>query len=158
MTRLTHPLPVKATVASHFIGRCATRFSPEEIRQAIAELVAHNQLDMASALCDAGLSLYPNSEDILSISALLAELEQDWATAQLHLEKLLELQGTQTRATVWHHLIRVVRCQLDIRKSLELAQQAIGLHPSDDMLQEELHALQEEATESVLPLSTELAH
>jgi len=84
MTRLTHPLPVKATVASHFIERCATRFSPEEIRQAIAELVAHNQLDMASALCAAGLSLYPNSQDILCISALLAELEQDWSSAQCH--------------------------------------------------------------------------
>lgn len=158
MTRLTHSLPVKATVASHFIGRCATRFSPEEIRQAIAELVAHNQLDMASALCEAGLSLYPDSEDILSISALLAELEQDWSSAQLHLEKLLELQGANTRATVWHHLIRVVRCQLDVRKSLELAQQAIVLHPSDLHLQDELIALQEEATERVMSPSTDLAH
>jgi len=157
MTRLTHPLPVKATVASHFIERCATRFSPEEIRQAIAELVAHNQLDMASALCAAGLSLYPNSEDILCISALLAELEQDWSSAQLHLENLLELQGANTRATVWHHLIRVVRCQLDIRQSLELAQQAVSLHPSDRLLHDELHALLEEATERVLSPSTDLA-
>lgn len=158
MTTLTHPLPVKATVASHFIGRCATRFTPEEIRQAIAELVAHNQLAMASALCQAGLSLYPNSEDILSISALLAELEQDWSSAQQHLEKLLELQGAHTRATVWHHLIRVVRCQLDIRQSLELARKALGLHPTDPQLQDELHALLEESAERVLTPSTELAH
>lgn len=158
MTRLTQTLPIKATVASPFIGRCASRFSPAEIRQAIAELVAHNQLAMASALCQAGLSLYPNSEDIVSISALLAELEQDWQAAQQHLEKLLELQGAQSQATVWHHLIRVVRCQLDPRKSLKLAQQAIGLHPTDSDLQAELHALREETAQRMLTPSTELAH
>jgi len=158
MTRLIHSLPSKGTVANNFIERCATRFSPEEIRQAIAELVAHNQLAMASALCQAGLSLYPDSEDILSISALLAELEQDWQAAQQHLEKLLSVQGAKSKSTVWHHLIRVVRCQLDIQKSLALAKQAVELHPSDHQLQSELLALSEEAAERVFPQSTDITH
>jgi hypothetical protein len=106
---------------------------------------------MASALCAAGLSLYPNSQDILCISALLAELEQDWSSAQLHLENLLELQGAKTSATVWHHLIRVVRCQLDIRQSLEKAQQAVSLHPCDRLLQDELHALRKKRPNACCP-------
>lgn len=158
MTRLTQTLPNKATVASHFIGRCATRFSPTEIRQAIAELVAHDQMAMADALCQAGLSLYPDSEDIVSISALLAELEQDWQAAQQHLEKLLELQGAKSQAPVWRHLIRVVRCQLDPQKAFDLAAQAILLHPSDSDLRAEWHALHEQASQHILPQSTEQAH
>lgn len=138
MTHRTHNLLNKASAASPFIARCATRFSPAEIRQAIAELVAYDHTDMADALCEAGLALYPDSEDIVSVAALLAELRQDWPIAQLHLTRLLEIQGHQSQAAVWQHLIRVVRCQLDILTALQLARQATVLHPADPHLSVEL--------------------
>lgn len=158
MIRLTQTLLAGASAARPLVGHCASRFSPAEIRQAIAELVTHQHIDMARALCEAGLSLYPDSEDIVSISALLAELDQDWQIAQQHLEKLLELQGHFSQALVWRHLIRVVRCQLEPLKALKLAQQAAVLHPQDTDLQAELNALREEAAHHTLTEATELAH
>ncbi len=158
MTRLSQTLLSEASAARPLIGHCASRFSPSEIRHAIAELVTNNHSDMARALCEAGLSLYPDSEDIVSISALLAELDQDWQTAQQHLEKLLMLQGSLTQALVWRHLIRVVRCQLDPLKAWKLAQQSVILHPQDSDLQIELSALSEEAAHQTSSQANELAH
>ncbi len=158
MTRLTHTLLTQASLASPFIGRCASLFSAAEIRQAIAELVTYQHLDMAHALCEAGLALYPESEDILSISALLAELKQDWQTAQQHLEKLLELQGPHSQAVAWRHLIRVVRCQLDPQQALHLAQKATQLHPQDPDLKREWQDLLDATAQVMLPQATEMAH
>ena len=53
MTRLTQTVQSRASITSPFIERCATRFSPAEIRQAIAEMVTYNHMDMAYALCEA---------------------------------------------------------------------------------------------------------
>ena len=59
-----------------------SRFTPEQIRQNVAHLVSTEQLPLANALVDAGLSLYPDSEDILSIGALVAQVLQDWDRAK----------------------------------------------------------------------------
>jgi tetratricopeptide (TPR) repeat protein len=158
MNGLTQSLIAEGVVAGPHAGYCASRFSPAEIRHAIADLVALNNFDMANALSDAGLSLYPDNEDVLSISALLAELKQDWQTAQQHLEKLLEQQGKNSKAVVWRHLIRVVRCQLEPRKALRLAKQAIRLHPQDTDLQKELSALCAESAEHTLTNAGNMAH
>jgi hypothetical protein len=53
------------------------RFTPTEIRESIQTLVATEQTDLANALGDAGLSLYPNSEDMLAINGLLAIMRED---------------------------------------------------------------------------------
>ncbi len=158
MTRLTQTLIAEASFGKPRIGYYASRFSPSEIRQTIAELVIQNNMEMARALSEAGLALYPESEDMLSISALLAELEQDWQSAQLHLEKLLELQGANSKAVVWHHLIRVVRCQLEPQKALDLAKKAIRLHPHESTLQEELSSLGAETAENTLIHASSMAH
>jgi tetratricopeptide (TPR) repeat protein len=158
MTRLTHTVQSRASIASPFIERCATRFSPAEIRQAIAEMVTYNHMDMAHALCEAGLSLYPESEDIVSISALLAELDQDWQTAQQHLEKLLELQGEHSQPLTWRHLIRVVRCQLDPQQALDLAKKATSIHPDDSDLKDELNDLLNVSAQVVLSRAAHMSH
>jgi len=69
------------------------RFSPAEIRESIQTLVATEQLELASALGDAGLSLYPHSEDMLAISSLLAMTNQDWQLAVELLEELTHVQS-----------------------------------------------------------------
>lgn len=158
MTRLSLTLLARDSAAGPLIEQCASRFSPAEIREAIADRVGHQQIDMARALCQAGLALYPDSEDIVSISALLAELDQDWQTARQHLEKLLVLQGRSNKAMVWRHLIRVVRCELDPAGALNLAQQAVALHPQDTDLQAELSALNKLAAQQIMIQANELAH
>jgi phage pi2 protein 07 len=67
------------------------RFEPEEIRQTIQDLLCQPELvEMARALGEAGLAIYPESEDILAINALMAMLRKDW-------EQMLEY--TQTLLT-----------------------------------------------------------
>lgn len=158
MSRLTQTLLARAGVATPLIGGFASDYSPAEIRQAIAELVAHQHMATASALCEAGLALYPDSEDIVCISALLAELSQDWSSAGQHLEKLLELQDRKSQAMVWRHLIRVLRCQLDPQKALQRARQAVQLHPADRDLQAELSELLILTADTVPSPTAEMAH
>ena len=66
---------------------------------------------MADALVAAGLAQYPDSEDILAIAALLAEVNQDWAQAQNCLERLMAVQGDHVQAETCYHLVRVMRCR-----------------------------------------------
>lgn len=150
-------LDTTGTTRPH-IERFASTFSAAEIRFAIAELVAGNHIDIASALCEAGLSLYPESEDILSICALLAELKQDWQSAQEHLEKLLDVQGRQSQAMVWQHLIRVVRCQLEPLKALKIAQAAAKIHPDNALIQTELKSLLDEQADQIMTPVKNMTH
>jgi hypothetical protein len=116
----------------------ATQFSPADIRKTIAELVSRDKLVLANALSDAGLSLYPDSQDILAISALLAEIQRDWGTAETLLEQLVELQGPTPPAASWRHLIRVQRCHCEFGKALRSAEKAVGQHPDNAELAQEL--------------------
>ena len=97
------------------------RFSPTEIREAIQTLVATEQMPLAYALGDAGLSLYPDSEDILAITSLLAVVREDWPQAVDLLRQLMEMQASG--ATVFTHsmLIRSLRCNLDLAEAFEAA-------------------------------------
>lgn len=123
--------------------RDVSPFTAAEIRQTLAELVAATRMDLANALAAAGQSLYPESEDILAISALLAEIQQDWAGAEALLRQLVDTQGAATTPLTWRHLIRVLRCQCEPGKALQLAQQALLAHPDDTTLNDEFLALQE---------------
>jgi hypothetical protein len=100
-------------------------------------------------LAAAGQSLYPESEDILAISALLAEIQQDWTTAEDMLRKLVETQGDAATPFTWRHLIRVLRCKYEPGKALQVAQQAIALYPNDAVLNSEFLALQKLLSEQV---------
>lgn len=119
-----------------------SQFSAAEIRQTMANLVANERVDLANALAAAGQSLYPESEDILAMSALLAEIQQDWLGAEELLRKLVDTQGQAATAFTWRHLIRVLRCQCEPGKAMQVAQQALAHHPEDALLREELASLQ----------------
>ena len=58
-----------------------SRFTPADFRVGIQWLVTEEQNDMAQALAEAGLALFPLSEDILAISGLLAMTREDWPLA-----------------------------------------------------------------------------
>ena len=128
-----------------------SQFSAAEIRQTMADLVVADRMDLANALAAAGQSLYPESEDILAISALLAEVQQDWDSAQELLVKLVEVQGDAATAVTLRHLVRVLRCQCEPAQAMQVAQQALSMHPQDTALQEEFASLQALLSEQ-LPL------
>lgn len=137
--------------------REVSRFTATEIRQTIADLVGAQHMGLADALSAAGLSLYPKSEEILTISALLAEIKQDWTTAEQLPKQLIAQQGAQASPSSWRHLIRVMRCQCEPGQALHLAQKAMAAHPNDTVLQDEYRALQKLVSDQVpLPSSTRI--
>jgi hypothetical protein len=143
MTSLYQALLSQSVAGQLLHLRDVSEFSAAEIRQTMAELVAANRVDLANALAAAGQSLYPESEDILAMSALLAEMEQDWAAAEGLLRKLIQVQGDAATAFTWRHLIRVLRCQCEPGQAMQVAQQSLALHPHDSLLREEFASLQD---------------
>jgi hypothetical protein len=142
MTSLYQAMLSQAVLGQLPSMRVVSQFSAAEIRQTLADLVAADRIDLANALADAGQSLYPDSEDILAISALLAEIQQNWTLAEDILRKLVDAQGAATTPFTWRHLIRVLRCQFEPGKALQAAHQALAAYPEDDQLNDEFLALQ----------------
>ena len=150
MSSLIDTLLSQAARGAMSMDGVVSEFSPAEIRQTIADLVARDQLTLANALSDAGLSLYPESEDILAISALLAEAQSDWSAAEQLLEQLVQVQGAMTTPMTWRHLIRVQRCHCEPAKALASALQAVSVHPADAGLAQELADLIEMTSDQAL--------
>jgi hypothetical protein len=117
------------------------RFSPEDIRLAIQSLLGEDRVNLAYALGDAGLALYPESEDILAVTSLLAVMAQDWPQAVDLIRQLMEMQNGQ--ATVFTHamLIRSLRCNLEYASGFEAARDALALFPNHPELVKEYQAL-----------------
>jgi len=92
---------------------------------------------------DAGLALYPESEDILAITSLLAVVREDWPQAVDLLRQLIDMQGAG--ATVFTHsmLIRSLRCNLDLAEAFEACGVALAIYPDHPELLKEYDALSE---------------
>ncbi|PUE56590.1 hypothetical protein B9Z36_09840 [Limnohabitans sp. Rim8] len=115
------------------------RFTPAEIRETIQSLVATEQLELANALGDAGMSLYPHSEDILAITSLLAMMNQDWSLAVELIDELVEIQGSNTPPFTYVMLVRALRCNLDPARALEVARKGLLMYPQQvELLAEKL--------------------
>jgi len=110
------------------------RFTPTEIRESIQTLVATEQTDLANALGDAGLSLYPNSEDMLAINGLLAIMRQDWSMGVELLTDLKDLQGENTQAFTYLMLVRALRCNLDPAQALMVVREGLEFYPEQTEL------------------------
>jgi hypothetical protein len=143
MSSLIDTLLSQAARGTMSMDGVVSDFTPTEIRQTISDLVSRDELTLANAVSDAGLSLYPASEDILAVSALLAEIQRDWASAEQLLEQLIEIQQQVSTPFVWRHLIRVQRCHFEPAKALQSALRAVAYHPHDADLAHELTSLQE---------------
>lgn len=139
-----------------FEAEQASAHTPSQVREAIAHWVAQDRMDLAQALAAAGVALYPDSQDILAMMALLAEVEGDWAQAQQSLEHLIEVQGEQATAEAFHHLVRVMRCRQAYYPALRTVQRGLALHPQQASLQQahdELNALLETPEVKALALT-----
>lgn len=122
-------------------SREVSRFTATEIREAIAKLVVDDRTDLAQALGDAGLSLYPNHPEILAIATLLAEIRHDWVAADALIEQLVHLQGDGTPVVTWQHWIRILRSQCEHQKALKVVKAALSLYPEQSVLLQELQSL-----------------
>lgn len=127
----------------HFLqASVIKRFTPSEIRETIQSLVTTEQPELAYALGDAGLAIYPESEDILAITGLLALMRQDWPVAVELLTQLREQQGPQTPLFTFVMLVRALRCNLEHAKALATAHEGLAIHPGQLELVAEKLALE----------------
>ena len=118
-----------------------SRFTPEDFRMGVQWLVAQKEHDLAQALAEAGLSLYPNSEDILAISGLLAMTREDWPLAIELLQDLVSLQKDRVQPMTCQMLARALACNLDIAEAHQVLDQAMKLWPNNPELEQEKSAM-----------------
>ena len=118
-----------------------SRFSPSDFRLGIQWLVSEEQNDMAQALAEAGLALFPLSEDILAISGLLAITRQDWPLAIELLQDLVTLQKDKVQPMTCQMLARALACNLDIAEAHQVLDQAMKLWPNNPELEQEKSAM-----------------
>jgi len=118
-----------------------SRFTPADFRVGIQWLVSEDQNDMAQALAEAGLALFPLSEDILAISGLLAITRQDWPLAIELLQDLVTLQKDKVQPMTCQMLARALACNLDIAEAHQVLDQAMKLWPNNPELEQEKHAM-----------------
>jgi hypothetical protein len=127
-------------------------YTPAQIRETIQELVANEQMDLANALGDAGLSLYPHSEDILAIAGLLSIMNQDWPMAVELIDELMEIQGDKTPPFTFVMMVRALRCNFDPHRALEVVKRGLALYPDQlELLSEKLSL--DSFSDTILPVS-----
>ena len=127
-----------------------SRFTPKDIREAIQQLVATEQLELAYALGDAGISLYPGTEDMLAINGLLSIIRQEWAQAVELLTELTQVQGEQTQPFTYVMLVRALRCNLDPARALEVVRKGLkAFHDQLELVSETLSL--EDYSDAVAP-------
>ena len=150
---LIQELMNQAAVGGLLNTQSIKRFSPAEIRETIQSLVATEQLELANALGDAGMSLHPGSEDILAITSLLAMMNQDWPLAVELIDELMQIQGATTPPFTYVMLVRALRCNLDPMRALAVARQGLALYPDQLELQAEMLSL-DDFSDSMMVSST----
>ena len=155
MTVLAQEIITSAQVGRMLSDREVSRFKPAEIREAIQTLVTEGKDGLAIALGDAGLSLYPDSEDILAITGLLALMRQDWAYAVDLMGQLHQLQGEKTPAFTYVMLVRALRCNLEPVRAAHVCTQALKQYPEQIELVAEGLLLEDFMTSTVLETNSE---
>jgi hypothetical protein len=150
---LIQELMNQAAVGGLLNTQSIKRFSPAEIRETIQSLVATEQLELANALGDAGMSLHPGSEDILAITSLLAMMNQDWPLAVELIDELMQIQGVTTPPFTYVMLVRALRCNLDPMRALAVAREGLALYPDQLELQAEMLSL-DDFSDSMMASST----
>jgi len=149
---LIQELMNQAAVGGLLNTQSIQRFTPAEIRETIQSLVATEQLELANALGDAGLSLHPHSEDVLAITSLLAMMNQDWPLAVELMDDLMEVQGGKAQPFTFVMMVRALRCNLDPERALLIARQGLDMYPGQvELLAEKLSL--DDFSESMMPAS-----
>jgi len=155
MTVLAQEIITNAQVGRMLSDREVSRFKPAEIREAIQTLVTEGKDGLAIALGDAGLSLYPDSEDILAITGLLALMRQEWSLAVELMDQLRDVQQDKTPPFTYVMLVRALRCNLDPVRALEVVNQGLAKYPDQIELAAEKLILKDFSTASSVQETSE---
>ena len=118
-----------------------SKFSAVDFRLGIQWLVSEEKPDLAQALAEAGLALFPMSEDILAISGLLAMTREDWPLSIELLQDLVSLQKDRVQPMTCQMLARALACNFDIAEAHQVLDQAIKLWPNNLELEQEKSAM-----------------
>ncbi len=110
---------------------------PVTIRETVSVLMAKGELTMASEMTDLARMIHPRNEPVLAVSALVAEVMQDWFKAHALLTRLHHLQGESVTAETYRHEIRVLRCMGSDIQALDLVKAALVKFPADNTLRQE---------------------
>jgi hypothetical protein len=110
---------------------------PGAIRETVSALIAQGELALAIEMTDLATVIHPNNESVLALSALVAEVAQDWFKAHALLTRLRHLQGASITSETYRHEIRVLRCMGSNTQAIGLAQIALQKFPTDNVLQQE---------------------
>lgn len=129
------------------------RFSPVDIRETIQSLVATDQMNLANALGDAGLAIYPRSEDILAITSLLAMANQDWPLAVELMDELMAIQGNNVQPFTYVMMVRALRCNVDPARAIMVARKGLAIYPGHVELVTEKLAL-DDFNDGLMPESS----
>ena len=148
MTVLAQEIITSAQVGRMLSDREVSRFKPAEIREAIQTLVTEGKDGLAIALGDAGLSLYPDSEDILAITGLLALMRQEWSLTVELMDQLRDVQQDKTPPFTFVMLVRALRCNLDPVRALEVVNEGLAKYPDQVELAAEKLILKDFSTAS----------
>lgn len=116
-------------------------FTPEQIRHAIQSLMAEDRDALAYALGDAGLALYPQSEDMLAMTGLLAVSREDWPIAIELISELIDMQAERATSFSYLMLVRSLICNLDLAQALDVVRTGLGLFPDNADLMREHESL-----------------
>lgn len=122
----------QAQTAVFFSQDMIKRFEPLEIRVTIQALLANPEHhELAHALGDAGIALFPEDEDMLTVNGFLAVLRQDWAQVIEHLQPLLKVRAGRTDAATFHTLCIALQQRMDFEAALNIANEGLIHHPED---------------------------
>ena len=112
------------------------RFSAEEILQTIKGLMGQTQFKQLSrALGEAGLAIYPQDEELLTVNALMAMLDKNWDHVFELMQPLIELRGDRNSAQSYIIFVRALTKRLDYDKAWLTVNQALKQYPDDETLQ-----------------------
>jgi hypothetical protein len=150
---LIQELMNQATNGGLLNAQTIKRFSPAEIRETIQSLVATEQMALAGALGDAGMSIYPHNEDMLAINSLLAMVNQSWQEAVELMDELMATQGDKTPPFTFVMMVRALRCNLEPARALEIVRKGMSLYPGQLELMAEKLAL-DDFSQSMMPETT----
>ena len=137
------------------VAKEVSDFTPIDFRVGVQWLVAQNNPHLAQALAEAGLSLYPDSEDILAITGLLALMRQEWSLAVELMDQLRDVQNDKTPPFTYVMLVRALRCNLDPVRALEVVNQGLAKYPDQVELAAEKLILKDFSTASSVQETSE---
>ena len=141
MNALLNTIQQTANSANAFNLTDLQRYTPEEVRLTIQALMAEDRTDLAVALGEAGISLHPQSHDMLAITALLAVTQQDWSVAIDRLTELVVKQGVHVQPFTHLMLVRSLRCDLSPILAMEAVQAGLAQYPDNADLLEQYREL-----------------